>query len=114
MKDELKQLRKTAAAKPISKMKKSDIAVELEKLRGAREQTPAVVATKSSPSKSMVPKIADVKVAKEKEFPVAPAAPKKAMKGKKEVSPVPSRGSSVEPKMSKNDMLKKLIEEMED
>ena len=121
MRDELKALRKEkGSVKPISKMKKSEIAVELERLREVRESTPAVVAVKSMPPKKMEPKVADVKEAKEKEFPVAPAAPKKKAGGKKESAPkketvVGGSGAvGVEPKMSKKDILKKLIEEMDD
>ena len=114
MRDELKQLRKTSAVKPVSKMKKTEIALELEKLRGTRESTPAVDATKSLTTKKMEPKIADVKVAKEREFPVAPASSAPKKKGKKETVVGGGGAVGVEPKMSKKDILKKLIEEMED
>jgi hypothetical protein len=112
MRDELKALRKEKAMKPVSKMKKSEIAVELEKLRGVREETPSVSATKALPAKKMEAKIADVKVAKEKEFPVAPASSKKKAGGKKETVVGGSGAVGVETKMSKRDILKKLIEEM--
>ena len=113
MKDELKELRKTAAQKPISKMKKTEIALELEKLRGHRESTPAAAATKAVAPKKMEGKIADVKVAKENEFPVAPAKESKK-KTKKETVVGGAGAVGVESKMSKKDILKKLIEEMED
>ena len=115
MKDELKQLRKEkGTVKPISKMKKTEIALELEKLRDARETSPAVSSTKALSTKPMVGKIADVKEAKEKEFPVAPASsmPKKKAGGKKETVVGGSGAVGVETKMSKKDILKRLIEEM--
>lgn len=114
MRAELKELRKASSTiKPISKMKKSDIAIELEKLRGVRETTPPSDATKAVSTKKMEPKIADVKVAKEKEFPVAPASGSKK-KTKKETVVGGSGAVGVETKMSKKDILKKLIEEMDD
>ena len=106
MKDELKQLRKAVAMKPISKMKKSDIAIELEKLRGSRESTPAVDSTKATPQKKMMGKIADVKVAKENEFPVAPMSESKAKR--------PASKAMVEPKMSKKEKLLKMLSELSD
>lgn len=123
MRDELKQLRKSCATKPISKMKKSDIAVELEKLRGNRETTPSVDATKATPMKKMEAKISDVKVAKENGFPVAPKKGSEEMKAKMAAirgmkgskgSKEPAAKPREEAKMSKKDMLKKLIEEMDD
>ena len=114
MRAELKELRKSSSVKPVSKMKKTEIALELEKLRGSREITPAVDATKANPSRKMEAKIADVKVAKEKEFPVAPASSMPKKKGKKETVVGGSGAVGVETKMSKKDLLKKLIEEMGD
>lgn len=113
MRDELKALRKEKSTiKPISKMKKTEIAVELEKLRGVREETPAVSATRSPAVKKMEAKISDVKVAKENEFPVAPASSKKKAGTKKETVVGGSGAVGVETKMSKKDILKRLIEEM--
>jgi len=115
MRDELKTLRKEKSTiKPISKMKKTEIALELEKLRSVRESTPAVDSMKSVAPKKMEAKIADVKEAKEKEFPVAPASSKKKVGAKKETVVGGSGAVGVETKMSKKDMLKKLIEEMDD
>ena len=79
LKDELRRLRKESQ-KPISKMRVADVASEIEKLKSKREETPAPAATPAEKApKKMVAKVADVKVAKEKEFPVAPSdsAPKK-------------------------------------
>ena len=120
MRDELKELRKASGMKPVSKMKKADIAVELEKLRGVRGSTPSVDATKATPMKMMEGKISDVKVAKEQGFPVAPKKGSEEMKAKMAALRGAKKGSK-EPKemaapaaMSKKDILKKMIEEMDD
>jgi hypothetical protein len=77
MKAELRSLRKDAV-KPISKMKKGDISVELERLRACREETPAVAAVPSAPVRMSKCASETIKTAKASEFPVAPAAKKKA------------------------------------
>jgi hypothetical protein len=72
LRDELRMLRKESQ-KPVSKMKVGDCAKEIERLKGMREESPSVAATPADRApKKMMPKIADVKVAKEKEFPTAP------------------------------------------
>ena len=85
MRKELKELRKSAKENmPVSRMKKGDIAAELERLRGRRETTPAPAAIPTAASKKMAPKAENVKKSKEKEHPVAPAAePKKKSGGMK-------------------------------
>ena len=113
MRDELRELRRTnGAAKPVSKMKKMEIALELEKLRGHREETPHSAAVPANKSKPMEAKIKDVKVAKEREFPVKPAVESK--KAKKSTIVGGGGAMGVEAKMSKKDMLKKMLEEMSD
>ena len=113
MRDELRELRKTSGVRPVSKMKKTEIALELEKLRGRREETPPVASTRGEKPKKMESKISDVKVAKEKEFPVAPAKEGKK-KSKKETVVGGGGAVGVAPKASKRDMLKKMLEEMSD
>lgn len=114
LRDELRNLRKESI-KPVSRMKKADIASELQKLRGMREETPPVSATPSLKPKKQEAKIANVKEAKEKEFPVKPAEePKKKASGKKSTIVGGSGAVGVEPKVSKKDMLKKMIEAMSD
>lgn len=96
LKDELRALRKENV-KPVSRMKVADIAAEIQKLRGHREETPAVAAVPSASltkSKSAVQNIKDAKAA---EFPVKPdqgitAAPKK---GAKPVKPPTDKVSEV-------------------
>ena len=115
MRDELRELRKShSATKPVSRMKKMEIALELEKLRGHREETAPVASVVGHKSKPMAPKITDVKVAKEREFPVAPAKEAKKKAPKKETVVGGSGAVGVETKMSKKDMLRKMLEEMED
>ena len=83
MRKELRELKK-AHEKPVSRMKKSDISMELERLRHHREVTPAPAAVPSAPPKSVKSKVESVKEAKKAEFPVAPAdVPKKAAKAPK-------------------------------
>jgi hypothetical protein len=79
MRDELRKLRKESAThRPVSKMRVTDIAAEIERLKGKREETAPVASTPADKApKKMVPKIADVKEAKAKEFPTAPKDEKK-------------------------------------
>ena len=117
MRKELRELRKEAV-KPVSRMRKGDIASELEKLRGKREENPPVSSVVGAKPKKMEAKIADVKKAKESEYPMKPVEDEKKKSGKKESKKATVVGGSgavgVETKMSKKDMLKKMIEEMSD
>lgn len=81
MRAELRALRKDKV-KPVSKMKKGDVAAELERLREARETVPPVAATNGAAARKMVPKAENVKKAKAAEMPVKPSAPEKAPKKK--------------------------------
>lgn len=116
LKDELRRLRKETV-KPVSRMRIADVASEIEKLRDKRETTAAVASTPAEKApKKMAAKMADVKLAKEHEFPVAPApeAPKKKS-AKKEVVVGGSGavGVSTEKSSSKKDKLAKLLALME-
>ena len=71
MRAELRALRKEHV-KPVSRMRKGDIASELERLKGARESTPAAAAVPSAETKHAAPAKASVKEMKEHEFPVKP------------------------------------------
>jgi hypothetical protein len=83
LRDELRSLRKEAV-KPVSKMRVGDISSEIERLKSAREDTPAVAATPIERTpKKMGAKISDMKEAKAKEFPTAPMAEKKPEKSEK-------------------------------
>jgi len=70
---ELKELRKASVEHgPVSKMRKADVSAALEKLRVAREETPAPAATPSAPPKRTQPAAVSIKEAKKSEFPVMP------------------------------------------
>lgn len=112
MKDELRKLRKETV-KPVSRMRKGDIAAELEKLRGTREEVPPVAAVPGQKSKKMESKISDIKVAKENNFPVAPTEDKKKA-GKRPSGLAGKSGVDAPKKKSKMDALMKLLEEMSD
>jgi hypothetical protein len=111
MRDELRALRKESV-KPVSKMKKTDIAMELEKLRGKRETVPPVASTEGPKPKKMEPKIADVKVAKEHEFPTKPASEEKK-KGGKKLSGMAVGKSAVADGSAKKSKMEKLREMLE-
>ena len=102
MRAELKKLRKESKDHhPISRMKKSDISAQIERLRGHREETPAAAAVPSAGKKVAKAAAESIKEAKMKEFPVKPS------KGEPKAKPEAPK----KPKMSKADMLK-LISEM--
>ena len=106
MRKELRELRKSSGARPISKMKKGDVAKELERLRESRETTAPVAATHSEKPRKMVPRAQHMEESMETEHKMkpAPAAAKgKPVLGKKS-GPAKKSGSS---------RLEKLLEMME-
>ena len=111
MRAELRALRKEHV-KPVSRMRKGDISSELERLRTAREETPAPAAVPSVAPRRSHPAAESLKAAKESEFPVAPersAAPKKAAAAPKKAAAAPKKAAA-----SKKDMmalLQKLMSE---
>lgn len=114
LKDELRKLRKESSThKPVSKMRIADVAAEIERLKGKREETPGVAATPAEKApKKMAAKIVDVKEAKEKEFPVAPVESKKKG-GKVVVGGSGAVGETTVKKTSKKDKLAKLLSMLE-
>jgi len=122
MRSELRELRKAAGSKPISKMRKDDISREIERLKVSREETPAVASVPSAPLKKSVSAVESVKEAKKMEFPVAPESMKKSSKKptmaagrgavnageKKKMEEKPMMG-----KVSKKDKLMKLMAMLE-
>jgi len=104
MRKELRDMRKETV-KPVSRMKKGDIAGEIARMREKRETTPSAAAVPSAPPKKMKSSVESIKDAKAKEFPVSPEKsakePKKAEPPKKKAGP------------SKADLMK-MISEMED
>jgi len=94
-------------------MKVADIAAEIQKLKGHREETPAVAAVPSAPIKKSKAAVESIKEAKQHEFPMKPdqgitAAPKKGAKAGKAPKDVVS--AAVSKKKSK---LEKLMEMMD-
>jgi len=117
LRDELRNLRKDAV-KPISKMRKEDVAKEIEKLRGTREETAPVASTPMGPIKASKAAAESIKEAKRTEFPVQPAQPEKKKSGK---AMPPSAGKKSVPagasdakKKSKLEKLLALMEESSD
>lgn len=106
MRDELRALRKDSV-KPVSRMKKMDIASELERLRGIRESVPPVASVGGAKPKEPKAKISDIKVAKEKEFPTKPSEEPKKKAGKM-LSGVASKTASADSAPKKTDKLAKL------
>lgn len=103
LRKELRELRKQHL-KPVSRMRMGDISTEIERLRGAREETPAVVSVPSAPPKSMKPAVKSIKEAKKSEFPVAPGSESVEKKATAKKA-APSK---------KKDMMAKLLKMMEE
>jgi len=109
LKDELRKLRKETQ-KPVSRMRIADVASEIEKLKGKREETPLPAATPAEKApKKMAPKITDVKEAKAKEFPTAPSEPSKKKGGKVVVGGSGAVGETTVKASGKKDKLAKLL-----
>jgi hypothetical protein len=107
MRKQLREARKETV-KPVSRMKKGDVLMELEKLKNKREETPPVASTGGAKPKKMEAVQSDVKVAKEKGFPTKPVEESKAKKDKG--SAVPK--TTGEKKPSKMEKLKAMLEAM--
>lgn len=103
LRKELRELRKNHV-KPVSRMRVGDISAEIEKLRGAREETPAAASVPSAPLKKMKPAVESIKQAKRNEFPVAPASDATEKK---------ATAKKAAPK-KKSDVLEKLMKLMEE
>jgi hypothetical protein len=116
MRKQLKEMRKEAV-KPVSRMRKADISVEIERMKKLREQTPAPASVPSAASKKVKPVVESVKKAKAAEFPVAPvkeekkkAPAKKAEKAMKEEAPK-KKASRIERAMAMMDEMSDTDEE---
>lgn len=73
MQAELRELRKASAEhKAVSRMRKGDISAEIQKMKGMREETPAVAAVPSAPLKKSKSAVESIKDAKKMEFPIKP------------------------------------------
>ena len=71
MRKELRERRKESV-KPVSRMRKGDIASELEKLRGTRDMTPPVASTPIAPVKKVKAAAESLKEAKISEYQTKP------------------------------------------
>lgn len=116
LKAELRALRKESV-RPVSRMKVADIATEIQRLKGHREETPAVAAVPSAPLKKSKSAVESIKDAKAAQFPMEPesgitAAPKKGAnnKGANSKAPKDVVSAAVQKRKSK---LEKLMEMMD-
>ena len=111
LRDELRALRKDAV-KPVSKMRKGDIAAEIERLKVGREETPAPAAVPSAPLKKSQSAVETVKEAKKMEFPVKPSASAKKSGGGAGKSSAAASKESVSEK-KKSSKLERLLAMMD-
>lgn len=72
MRKQLRELRKSEV-KPISRLKKADVAAEIERLSGKRETVPPVASTPAAPVKKVRSAAESLKEAKISEFQTKPA-----------------------------------------
>ena len=103
LRDELRRMRKETS-KPISKMRKGDVAAEIQRMREMREETAPVAATRGAPAKVSKSAVESVKAAKAAEFPVKPS--KAAVKMEK-----PKPEPKAAPRMSKA-VLRRMVDEL--
>ena len=75
MRKQLREMRKETV-KPVSRMRKGDIAAEIQKLSGARETTAPAASTPIAPQKKVRSAAESIKEAKASEFPVKPTEQK--------------------------------------
>ena len=106
LRDELRALRKEKV-KPVSRMRKADISAEIEKLKVARETTPAPAAVPSAPLKKSKAAVESIKEAKAAQFPVMPEGSGKVKK-EKAMKSAPAE----EKKKSKKDILAEMMKLM--
>ena len=86
MRKQLREMRKETV-KPVSRMRKGDIAAEIQKLSGAREMTAPVASTPMAPAKKVKSAAESIKQAKASEFPVKPTDEKPKAPSKKVKAP---------------------------
>lgn len=89
LKIELRNLRKESL-KPVSKMRVADISAEIQRLKGMREETPAVAAIRTAPLTKAKAAVKTIQEAKANNFPAMPDSgvtagpPKKAAPERKQ------------------------------
>ena len=101
MRDELRRMRKETS-KPISKMRKGDVAAEIQRMREMREETAPVAATRGTVNKKVAPATESIKKAKESEFPVKPSKATVKMEEPK---------ATPKPRISKS-VLRRMVDEL--
>lgn len=108
--DELRELRKSAGSKPVSKMKMFEISAEIERLKNIRATTPAVASYSGSKNTTNLgSSVDDVKEAKQKGFP---SKPEKAEKPKVSKGVIQKeKKADVKPVVEKKKMTVKKSEE---
>ena len=111
MRKELREMRKDLV-KPVSRMKKGDISHEIEALRQRRETTPAPATLPSAPPKGMKPDVENIKDVKKSVFMKPKDMPKKEGAEKPKAEKMPKAEGKA--KMSKKDMLMKMLAELDD
>lgn len=108
MRKELRELRKEHV-KPVSRLRKADIASELEKLRHKTETTPLVANMPSAPAKKAKAAVEPIAQAKESEFPVKPS--KQVVALEKKAEKATAKAEAKPPKKDLVEKLRKLLEE---
>lgn len=107
----LREARKECV-KPVSKMRKGDIAAELERMGKMREETPHAAAVPSAKSRKAEPAVAHVRSAKEAEFPESSKPHKAEHHARKESHYMPK--AAAKPKAAKSPMSKATLRAMLD
>ena len=110
LKAELRALRKESQ-KPVSRMRVADISAEIERLKLGREETPAVGAISSSPTRISKSAVESVKAAKAAEWPIEPAAKAGAAKKmpKEDKVPVAKAKAPPAPQTKKSSKMERLM-----
>lgn len=112
LRKELKELRKASKAHTaVSRMKKEDISAEIQRLKGYREETPAVAAVPSAPHRKQETELHSIKEAKAKEFPLKPA---KLDKAKDVSTKVSKKEPAPKKKLSKMERLMEMLDSDEE
>jgi hypothetical protein len=108
LRKELKEMRKKAMPVPVSRMKKGDVAAELDRLRGKESAAVTAVMVKEEVPKAVAKKVSAVQKVAHKE---QEAVVKKTAGVKRAASPPPAKKAKVESK-PKEDKPSKGSEEM--
>jgi hypothetical protein len=108
MRKALREARKETV-KPVSRMRKADIASELERLAHKTDTTPLVAATPMAPAKKAKAAVEPIAKAKESEFPMKPS--KEVVALEKKAEKATAKAEAKPPKKDLVEKLRKLLEE---